>query len=463
MTTKTYLIDTSPRPAATMVQPTDWTLCVLCQDASTSPLVDPSRNSNKACSNQGYKTLAKNLTSFHQLGVVPMGINISRLDDGSGIEQTLINNKAKWHKTCYNSCNEGKVSRAQKRAASEHFADFQSSPIKSKLRSFTNPGMVDLDQEDTNICFFCGRWIDKQDLHKAATKDLDAKVRKIATELRDTTLIAKLSNGDLTALDAVYHKKRLTALHTRYRSFCRKKDTCECALGAESIAFAELISYIEEVHNMETDSNYIMKLTDLVTLFTNRLQQLQGNTPTSSRVNSTRFKEKLLESIPELQANKSTHGIVFSFKDRIGDALLSASQRDSDSDAVVLMRAAQIIRREMFQKKHSFNGSFRDDNLDSIPATLLALIQMILGGTSIKTQTENNEDVSSAVLSLAQLMIFNSVKRARKGSHSMRHSPDRETLLPLYIGILVHSKTRKRDLVDILYSKGMSVSYDRVL
>ena len=58
---------------------------------------------------------------------------------------------------------------------------------------------------------------------------------------------------------------------------------------------------------METDSNYIMKLTDLVTLFTNRLQQLQGNTPTSSRVNSTRLKEKLLESIPELQANKSTH------------------------------------------------------------------------------------------------------------------------------------------------------------
>ena len=142
---------------------------------------------------------------------------------------------------------------------------------------------------------------------------------------------------------------------------------------------------------------------------------------------------------------------------------MSASQRDSDSDAVVLMRAAQIIRREMFQKKHSFNGSFRDDNLDSIPATLLALIQMILGGTSIKTQTENNEDVSSAVLLLAQLMIFNSVKRARKGSHSMRHSPDRETLLPLYIGILVHSKTSKRDLVDILYSKGLSVSYNRVL
>ena len=268
------------------------------------------------------------------------------------------------------------------------------------------------------------------DLHKAATKDLDTKVRKMVTELRDTRLIAKVFSGDLTALDAVYHKNCLTSLHTKYRSFCRQKDTFDSVLGAESIAFAELISYIEEVHKMEKDSNYIMKLTALVTLFTNRLQQLQGNTPTTTRVNSTRLQEKLLMSIPELQANKSTHGIVLSFKDTTGDALLSASQRDSDSDAVVLMRAAQIIRRDMF---HSFNGYFLDDNLDSIPATMLALIQMILGGTSIKTQTENSEDVSSAVISLAQLMIFNSVKRARKGSHSMRHSSDRETLLPQYI------------------------------
>ena len=49
------------------------------------------------------------------------------------------------------------------------------------------------------------------------------------------------------------------------------------------------------------------------------------------------------------------------------------------------------------------------------------------------------------------------------GSKTIRHSSDRETLLPLYIGLLVHNKTRKRDLIDILHAKGLSVSYDRVL
>ena len=39
----------------------------------------------------------------------------------------------------------------------------------------------------------------------------------------------------------------------------------------------------------------------------------------------------------------------------------------------------------------------------------------------------------------------------------------REPALPLYIGLLIHNKTRKRGLIDTLFEKGLSVSYDRVL
>ena len=45
----------------------------------------------------------------------------------------------------------------------------------------------------------------------------------------------------------------------------------------------------------------------------------------------------------------------------------------------------------------------------------------------------------------------------------MRHSHNRETPLPVYLGTLIHTKTRKRDLVDTLYHLGLSISYDRVL
>ena len=62
-----------------------------------------------------------------------------------------------------------------------------------------------------------------------------------------------------------------------------------------------------------------------------------------------------------------------------------------------------------------------------------------------------------------QLIIFNSVIRGRTNTVSSRHDLSRQTAPPLYIGLLVHNKTRKRGLIDILYSKGLSVSYERVL
>lgn len=35
--------------------------------------------------------------------------------------------------------------------------------------------------------------------------------------------------------------------------------------------------------------------------------------------------------------------------------------------------------------------------------------------------------------------------------------------MPVYLGVMLHTKTRKRELVDTLYDLGLSVSYDRVL
>ena len=63
-------------------------------------------------------------------------------------------------------------------------------------------------------CFFCDQKIDDHDRHRAATQNFDKHVRKMVTELGDTKLLAKMSVGDMTALDAVYHKKCYTALYT---------------------------------------------------------------------------------------------------------------------------------------------------------------------------------------------------------------------------------------------------------
>ena len=35
--------------------------------------------------------------------------------------------------------------------------------------------------------------------------------------------------------------------------------------------------------------------------------------------------------------------------------------------------------------------------------------------------------------------------------------------VPLYLGVLIHSRTRKRELIDALFELGLSISYDRVM
>ena len=86
---------------------------------------------------------------------------------------------------------------------------------------------------------------------------------------------------------------------------------------------AELVSYIEEFNDGKT----VFKLAELVTMYSSRLRELDGN---STKVNGTRLKEKLRKAIPELVASKASYGVVLSYNVNIGDVLLSACKQNSD-------------------------------------------------------------------------------------------------------------------------------------
>ena len=68
------------------------------------------------------------------------------------------------------------------------------------------------------------------------------------------------------------------------------------------------------------------------------------------------------------------------------------------------------------------------------------------------------DDVRQATLSLAQLLQYNSYVRRRLGSTGSHHSKDRETRLSVYIDMMIHGHTRKRELVDILDHKPSSAT-----
>jgi hypothetical protein len=227
------------------------------------------------------------------------------------------------------------------------------------------------------------------------------------------------------------------------------------------------VEYISEVKNDSTIAP-VFKLSDLVKKYQCRLQQL--NVTTDNRVHSTRLKNKLLSEFPGMTAKPHGKEVLLAFDSDLADALSHACQFDSDVDASILVKAAHILRRDIANVKYKFSGEFLADCQEtSVPQSLLTFIQMILEGASIDSHADMT--CVPATESITQLIVFNSVKHTRKNKSAQsvpvaiktRHSASRETPLPLYLSMMMHAETRKRDLVDKLFHLGLCVSYDRLL
>jgi len=313
-----------------------------------------------------------------------------------------------------------------------------------------------------SVCFFCEAG--GSDLRQVLTFAVDEKVRRCANVLGDSVLLGKLAKGDMIAVEAKYHPCCLLSLYYKaghQGNPSAQDDTVvpyDC--DSDSLAFAEVISYMEDAVYSET-TPVVFKLSELTHLYSAYLSKFK--IPQNTKVNSTRFRERLLENLPNLTAVSHRRDVLLTFSHNIGAALHDIRDRStSDADAVHLMRTAKMIRREIFSQKTEFDGNLKNDD-SSVPSGLLYLVTMILEGIG-KTAAVD----SVAALSLAQLIVFNCQKRRKTVDTGniqsvTRHAAIRETPLPMYIGLMLYSATRKKKHIDKCHKLGLSVSYDRVL
>ena len=126
----------------------------------------------------------------------------------------------------------------------------------------------------------------------------------------------------------------------------------------------------------------MFKLKDVVSLYKNRLQH-QGITM-DNRIHSTRLKIRLLSALPDLTAHAQGREILLTSKEDVGLALIKVC--DGNSDAAHLMWAAQLIRKELFNIKiMQFDDFFsREGQRDSVPSSLLPLVNMVQNGPNIQ-------------------------------------------------------------------------------
>ena len=335
--------------------------------------------------------------------------------------------------------------------------------------------------------FFCEKEEGKSNLRQVMTTRVDEKVRTCARIIQDSRLLAKLADGDMIAIEAKYHTTCLLDLYyqaSRLKNVSSDNpvekeatittsntssstDECNITFDAESLALAEVVAYIEEARSTDSSPS-VFKLAELAQLYSEQL--VRYNISIVNPIHTTRFKERLLATCPELTAVNHGRDVWLTFQDHLGMALVQI-KKCSDADAVHLMHTAKLIRNEIFLGKFEFNGSLDSrSQQDSVPPILLTLANMLLEGPG-NFEITNNQ----AALSISQQIIYNAVKRHRKNVSApiatdtvarapvIRHSLSQETPLSVYNGILIHALTRKKRLVNKFYKLGISVSYPRVM
>ena len=167
--------------------------------------------------------------------------------------------------------------------------------------------------------------------------------------------------------------------------------------------------------------------------------------------------------------------VFLSHSDTVGEVLAQSLHQSgiSQDDALLLMRAAGVLRKHVLVKQDPFTGSFSSHCLTGpVPEPLLTFMKVLLQGpkANIEGSVESGESDagmdqrSKVACGLCQLITYNTVKYAMSSPTAIqiRHTRDRDTPLPLYTGIKVHSDARLKHLIESFHRLSLSVSYDRV-
>ena len=426
MAKRVLLLDNSTpyKSNAKKVATINWKLCVLCQEEKNEPLSYPNGRTG-ATSQSAYISIATEMTKLNDLGVMPNNLDIDLINDGSGIQQTLEKYKAGYHRKCRLKFSTV-LNRTEKKIKkkSDNDSNDSNSPVKTRKKMSPTP-------TKKNICYFCENPTGIKDLHAVTTLNFDNNVKIIATELGIKKLLTKLAVKDMIADDAMYHRNCYMDLRNRYRSHQRKINNQHKLnkVSVDSLVLAELVAYIKETSD-DSENVIVFKLSDLTEKYKIRLAEIKG-VARDDNFRSHTLKIKLIEHIPELWAEKQGKEVFLTLNENIGSAIHYALNSDMDKDAVKLANAAQVVRKEIFEMSYEFSGVFEDDcELNSVPKSLIALVQMILEGSSFdKMEINSNTARSNISVAIAQLLYFNTVKKARSNA-AISHEKEQRSTIP---------------------------------
>ena len=458
----------------------NWNLCIVCQEPGDINVVRPT--------SVGFEKLLDDLKKWRLASLEPNKMTRQRIDEILSVSASLLlENKAFWHKTCRNKCDNFNLKRKANSAVQSASQPEKTPKIEEKTElgvgaSFSRTTRSSIDaKKKKDCCFFCESR--EGELHLSATKELDVKVRKYASLANDEKLLIKLVEGDMTAIDAVYHLQCLVNLYNKVRQQTMKTSSpSPAAFDEESLAFARVVDHVKSECTKDLMNVPVFKLAELKTLYSSYLPAMETDSRSyetrtsrkasvenvigvaqdskSSTVHSSRFKDRLLSAIPYLSAHQQGRDVYFIADAEMGTIVHQAYEKKEDEEAYAMLKCCKDARSSVFNHEtEPFDGQFSlGCQRQSVPSSLLSLVSLLLYGPKY------TGPVTQETLTIAQLIKFNIKKDSRKvGNSTHRHTIASETPIAIYIAFLLHSEFRSRKLIERLHDYGLSVSYQRIL
>lgn len=286
-----------------------------------------------------------------------------------------------------------------------------------------------------------------------SSKDTLAKIIHQAELTNDHILTQKLFKTlELSAIK--YHKNcYITHFKTKYSAPIEKlqNDHHSCY----NVLLQQMKEQIEETRHLPEQEFF--KLSQLAKMMSDGLSQMGFD----SVVHSTRLKDQLLSEILGLRADKIGREIFLFFDDNVKQLVANAIESDKNDEDTILDKAVDVLRGQLnAEKTVSFSGSLNKTFCagKTVPKKLVKFFSSLLEGReSCSKITEKIAEV------IVQIVLFNCVKRRKNDVSYARHNIDREQPFNIYLGLMIHSETGQRKIVDELNDMGLSISYSRVL
>ena len=368
-----------------------------------------------------------------------------------------------WHRQCYSDfTNEGHIQRLQKLASDGGEAD-------ETVPEGTGSRRSSLERMDWSKCIFCQTDMRNVVLSQVQTFETSQKI--LSKTVNDREMICRLAGiSDLIAAEGKYHLK----CYTRYL----KKSTQKISEDNEDAivrCFKEVMALLEK----RLSQGRIYTLKAVWTYYSNRLEQNYHVQPNVYR--SNRFKERIQEClggsvafVPPLNLSEP-HLVVSSnlgdtalqhllkepnqqlnlHQKSSDDELINDAIEDVDLDAELLSWLYRVSVKVHQDVKavlgHDCISNINEASAEKIvPESLFILISLLCTGHQ-EEEKESDADLKPRILSICQDILF-LASRGRK-------------LTPKHVGLglTVQQATRSKELVQLLYNAGHSISYETVL